>query len=62
MRDPPSLGGVGEFAETIEGVFVVDEPDVGLPGQLHEGVLVEGNTFAEIAAVEACDLGDGARA
>ena len=48
----PTLAGIGEVAEALKSGEFVHESDLRLPGELHDFVLHDGDTFAEILQVE----------
>ena len=48
MSEAPAFSVVGEGAQQAEGGAVIDEGDVRLPGELHQGVLPVGEALGEV--------------
>ena len=58
MREAPPFARITERLDRLEGRLVVDEPDLGLPGELDDRVPPDGDALAEVLRVERLVLED----
>ncbi len=49
VSEPPAIGGIGESATELKCLFIVDEADPGLIGELNDGIVPDGNALAQVA-------------
>lgn len=48
VSEPPAIGGIGESATELKRLFIVDEADPGLVGELNNGIAPDGDALAKV--------------